>query len=489
MKFVTLSFRDDSRSSAVFEIEANHGWWVRFGDDVLTYAADAKFNTLMDNLPGKIDADTIGNVKKGDMHLVVQKGRIFQIKNPGVRVILDKGRYLVVDLPKAAARKLSKKGQGFHIEPLAENTTVFESRDRVATERELDPQIADIVNSVQPSFFESNLMQLVSYPSRFATSAGFMDAADWALNELTALGLDCEVVPINVPGFGTSANVVARKTGSAPAGHQNIIVVAHLDSFNQVGGQNAPAPGADDNASGSAGLLTIARALAEIEFRNDLTFVLFGGEEQGLHGSKQFVAGLSTPEKADIRSVLNMDMIGSLNGTPASVLLEGAPVSQWMIDALASAAASYSSLDVQISLNPFASDHVPFLDADIPAVLTIEGADGANDAIHTGDDTPDRIDIGFAMEILRMNIGFIASEAGLVLQPSGACSCPDVAPDAATAQQLRVLSGHFHGLLAQYSRLARDGRIEKHDHDNWRLVRATHDAVSAYADPPQSANR
>ena len=53
---------------------------------------------------------------------------------------------------------------------------------------------------------------------------------------------------------------------------------------------------------------------------------------------------------------------------------------------------------------------MPFIDAGVPAVLTIEGSDNANEAIHSERDTIDRIDYDFALEILRMNVAFVAEE-------------------------------------------------------------------------------
>lgn len=70
-----------------------------------------------------------------------------------------------------------------------------------------------------------------------------------------------------------------------------------------------------------------------------------------------------------------MDMIASRNAPVASVLLEGAALSQNMIDAPVDAAHTYTGLTVQTSLNSHNSDHVPFIDDGIPAVLTIEGAE------------------------------------------------------------------------------------------------------------------
>jgi Zn-dependent M28 family amino/carboxypeptidase len=171
---------------------------------------------------------------------------------------------------------------------------------------------------------------------------------------------------------------------------------------------NAPAPGADDNASGAAGVLEIARILAEHSANHDLRLILFGGEEEGLYGSKQYVSKLSKDERTRISAVINMDMVATLNTTSPAVLLEGAPVSRNLIKELAEAAATYTSLTIQISENPFNSDHVPFIDEHIPAVLTIEGTDSSNTNIHTANDTLDHISYELALDILRMNLAVIS---------------------------------------------------------------------------------
>ncbi|MGH3241140.1 MAG: M28 family metallopeptidase, partial [Spirillospora sp.] len=171
----------------------------------------------------------------------------------------------------------------------------------------------------------------------------------------------------------------------------------------------APAPGADDNGSGAAGLLEIARVLAEVRTRHDLRLILFGGEEEGLFGSIRYVTSLDPGERLNIAAVVNMDMIASLNTPEPTVLLEGAEISQGLIDELATAAATYTPLKVQTSLRPFNSDHVPFIDASIPAVLTIEGADSANQNVHTAGDTLDTVDQELARGIVRMNVATAAT--------------------------------------------------------------------------------
>jgi Zn-dependent M28 family amino/carboxypeptidase len=108
-----------------------------------------------------------------------------------------------------------------------------------------------------------------------------------------------------------------------------------------------------------------------------------------------------------------MDMIGVSNTPARSVLLEGAPLSQGVIERLSEAAMTYTQLAVETSLHPFASDHVPFIAAEVPAVLTIEGADSTNGNVHSIADTIDHVDYDFALEILRMNAAFVANEVGL----------------------------------------------------------------------------
>ena len=67
---------------------------------------------------------------------------------------------------------------------------------------------------------------------------------------------------------------------------------------------------------------------------------------------------------------------------------------------------------LETSLHPFASDHVPFIEAGIPATLTIEGADNANSHVHSADDTIDRINYDLALEILRMNVAYVGQLVG-----------------------------------------------------------------------------
>lgn len=285
-------------------------------------------------------------------------------------------------------------------------------RSELTIRRVAGSAVTALVDQVSPDAYRNALEDLTAHPTRHSFSSAYRNASRMVADRLATLGYVVREEPVAFGGRGT-LNIIADKTGTGPEDERRLVyVVAHLDSINEAGGVDAPAPGADDNASGAAGVLEIARVLTATTMRHDLRLVTFGGEEQGLHGSRIHVAGLSDADRSRIIMVVNMDMIGRLNTAAPSVLLEGAPVSQPVIDALAQAAQDTSDLEVFVSLEPFASDHVSFIDADLPAVLTIEGEDQLNVDEHTPRDTLAGLDISLAISILRMNTAAVATMLG-----------------------------------------------------------------------------
>lgn len=290
----------------------------------------------------------------------------------------------------------------------AARLAVVERLDVVAAQR--DPAIEALLTQLSGEAYRALLVEITTPRSRHSLGPGFRAAVAAAAGRLDALGYTVARAPIAV-GSGTSTNLIADRAGTGPVGDRGVVLVtAHLDSVNHEDGPDGAAPGADDNASGSAGVLEMGRVLSGRTWRNDLRLILFGGEEQGLFGSREYVAGLDAAERARIRAVVNMDMIARRNTASPGVLLEGAAVSQKLIDALAATAATYTGLAVSSSLNPFASDHVPFIEAGVPAVLTIEADDSANTDVHSARDTLATLDPELPLEILRMNVATVAGE-------------------------------------------------------------------------------
>jgi Zn-dependent M28 family amino/carboxypeptidase len=298
---------------------------------------------------------------------------------------------------------------------------------RAAAPAAPDPDVVALLDALSADAFLADLRTLAAHATRRSDSDGFDEAAAWAADRLTDAGYAVTTQPVP-RGGGRCHNVIGDRPGDAvPRGDSTaqpppdgvgspetrgvVLVTAHLDSIN-LAGPREPAPGADDNGSGSAGVLALARALSTHPAALDLRVILFGGEEEGLFGSLLYVAELPPAERTRIRAVVNMDMIGGRNTPGPGVLLEGAAVSQEVIDGLARAAATYTGLAVTTSLHPFNSDHVPFIDAGIPAVLTIEADDGANTRPHSAADTVDRVDADLALAILRMNLAYLVEVLG-----------------------------------------------------------------------------
>ncbi len=345
------------------------------------------------------------------LYLIVQEGRLFQRRYPNVKIIADTGRYLIAIISPDELENIHSMKSEFGFMQITGSLCVFSTiqRDDDAARDIHDIWVQNFVDSVSQTEYNNTMTHLTTYPTRYSTSSHFIDAATWCEGQLSSMGYSTSVQ--NIPfGSGTTRNVIADKQGLGTGPKNLVLVVAHLDSINSSGGPSALAPGADDNATGSTAVLELARVMAGALTEHDLRLVLFGGEEQGLIGSEHYVSSLSVSDKSRIAAVINIDMIGVLNTEDPTVLIEGAPVSQDIVNDLADIASTYTSLTVNTSLFPYASDHVSFIDDGLPAILAIEGNDGANDYIHSDQDTLDHIDDNLALEITKMIVGFTATK-------------------------------------------------------------------------------
>ena len=150
-----------------------------------------------------------------------------------------------------------------------------------------------------------------------------------------------------------SQNVVARP----PDGECRVISGGHYDSV--------PAgPGANDNASGTATAVEMARVLAAGGDFEGACFVLFGSEEVGLIGSARFVDSLTAAQKTKLEGVLNLDMVG----TGSQWFLAGPAELSNLAKKLADERGLKSRASTD-SPEQLGSDHASFLNAGIPAIF------------------------------------------------------------------------------------------------------------------------
>jgi Zn-dependent M28 family amino/carboxypeptidase len=172
------------------------------------------------------------------------------------------------------------------------------------------------------------------------------------------------------------------------------------------------APGAEDNASGCAGVLELARVLTTHPPEGTVLFICYAGEEQGLLGSEDHVADLvASGDASKVQAMLDLDMIAYTADGDLDCLLESEAFAQFLVDLLADAAAQYSTLRIEISLDAWGSDHVPYLDQGIPALLAIENDWYQYPYYHTTDDLPYHLSVTMGEEVLKMSVAALAELA------------------------------------------------------------------------------
>jgi hypothetical protein len=182
---------------------------------------------------------------------------------------------------------------------------------------------------------------------------------------------------------GMLINAIGMIPGTGP---ETVLIGAHRDHFGRPGG--ILFPGADDNASGIAVLLEVARALAKAERRPSRTilFVSFSGEERDLLGSRLYTSRPIVP-LTSTKAMINIDHAGVGNGR-LTVGVTGLE-KEHLLEA-GRAAGVKDKLDVY-GFFP-GGDHVPFKEAGVPTVTVVSG--GVHPHFHQPTDTADTIDPG-----------------------------------------------------------------------------------------------
>lgn len=197
---------------------------------------------------------------------------------------------------------------------------------------------------------------------------------------------------------GAVYNFMAMVPGHDPKRQTETIVIgAHRDHFGRQGGLLFA--GADDNASGTAVLLEVARALSKMKPRRSIILISFSGEEQGLLGSRLYVREPVRPLPAT-RAMINVDHAGVGNGR-LTVGLAGLPREAAM--KAGKAAGRADKLDL-FGFFP-GGDHVPFKEAGVPTAAVVSGGPHAD--FHRPTDTADKV----KPEILESTARFVLALA------------------------------------------------------------------------------
>jgi acetylornithine deacetylase/succinyl-diaminopimelate desuccinylase-like protein len=189
-----------------------------------------------------------------------------------------------------------------------------------------DPEIEKMVKEVSPDSLKSYITQMVSYGTRNTLSTqsdpkrGIGAARNWVLNKFNQFAKESNgrlSAFIDTTTLEKSrrvdttillGNVVATLKGTDPSDNRIFIISGHLDNMRtDVMDRKGDAPGANDDASGSAAVIECARIMSKHNFPATIIFVTVSGEEQGLLGAN-YMANKARKENWAIEAVLNNDI-------------------------------------------------------------------------------------------------------------------------------------------------------------------------------------
>jgi len=261
------------------------------------------------------------------------------------------------------------------------------------TRTEFDPIVDQIVADVSQTEYVEVWQALDDFETRYFNTAANEASANYMYNYFLSLGLEAEF-HLYVQSGGTRKNVVGILPGLVDP-ERVVYITGHFDSTSEDPQNHAP--GADDNASGSAAFLEAARVLSQYAFHYTIKFVGFNGEEQGLLGSDAYVDMIAA-EGEDVVACYNFDMI-AYRGTdpaPADLIIYTNSASLDKAEILRDAYLEYFPADVQpiiVQESISGSDHYSFWQHGYEAVLGIEDEAWGSDFCpwyHTSNDRIER---------------------------------------------------------------------------------------------------
>jgi hypothetical protein len=267
------------------------------------------------------------------------------------------------------------------------------------------------------------------------------NSADYIADQFRSYGLEVEFDPFNhrrrevlggLVGEYVMRNVIATLPGKGPNKNRIYLMTGHYDSIASktpgwdVDWRRLPAPGASDNASGIAEILETARILSQHDFDFTIRFIAFSGEELFLFGSKHYAERVE--QRGDeIMGVLNFDLLGHDEDGILDIHVLGDEQSQWLVNAFGTAAKRYNiPVDLRLKNDPsfIFSDHSPFWEIGVPAVMvaeeaSLEAPEESTAYIHSHEDTLAKISRPLLGELsIKLAVATLAELARPIANPT-----------------------------------------------------------------------
>jgi hypothetical protein len=357
-------------------------------------------------------------------------------------------------------------------------TAVLAQKSRPPQRPLRNPGIASIVRQIDARNIERTIRQLVAFGTRNTLSeqnnpkrgigaardwlyAEFLKAAETSGGRMTVEKQSYEQQKAQrVPEPTIITNVVATLKGSQPEAADRIYVVSgHYDSMcNTPVDAKCDAPGANDDASGTAAVLEMARVMAKFEFDATIVFMAVAGEEQSLLGSTHF-AEQAKQKNWNVDAMFTNDIVGNTLGGnglrdrgTVRVFSEGVPSNETPAEATTRRSVGGENDSASRQLARFiketgdafvpqfkvmmiyrrdrygrGGDHIPFLERGYPAVRFTEVNEEfrhqhQNVRVENGvqfGDLPEFVDFAYVANVARVNAASLAALAWAPSRPKG----------------------------------------------------------------------
>jgi hypothetical protein len=317
--------------------------------------------------------------------------------------------------------------------------------------RTADPSIQAMVETITDEWLLDHVQTLEDFGSRHSQHANGEAASFWLRDQFLSYGyLDVTLHSYN----NWNDNVVCIRLGTVTP-QKWVVVGGHYDSIGYWW-QPGVAPGADDNATGTVGVLAAARAMAPYQFEYSVAYLAFSGEEQGLHGSTAW-ANLAAATGMDLEGALIMDMLGYRHSSsPINIDIIFNPASEPLRDLIDDVVTLYVPGHAAVDgyLPPgAASDHVSFWNAGYRSILFFESSQAYSPYIHSPQDLigPSVNDIPF----MNLNVRTAVAATAAMARPLSGSTSVGQAP--AAVAQLQAYPNPFNPQTALSFALPRAG--------------------------------
>jgi HAD superfamily hydrolase (TIGR01509 family) len=296
------------------------------------------------------------------------------------------------------------------------NEAVGRSVSQNNKSKQIDHNIVKLISLVDKVQLQETISHLVQFGTRWSYSANISHVSEWIYQRFLAAGyrdgIEARYQNFGLPGSGSQRNILCKSLNSNNSKNKSLILVcSHYDSLSEK--PLVSAPGADDDASGVAATLELARLLKNIPLKREVLFCVFGGEEQGLFGSDA-CAEIAVHENWTIDLVINLDMISYKNPIGTSRIVveydhgnrdprnDAAAKAYGLI--MAQAAKDYTSLEAEHT-DIWNSDYMSFEKRGFACIGAYNAED--NPFYHKSSDNQDKIDITHLREVVRMVLATI----------------------------------------------------------------------------------